>query len=330
MKAILVSHRGGPESLELREVADPQPRADRNEVLIEVEAAGVNFADTLQTQGTYPLGPRPPYIPGLEFAGKIAGTSQRVMGFTSTGSYAEKVAVSKTSLLPIPANWSAAQAAAFPVNYFTAYFGYWMAGMMPASPAPLPPASGKKQKRVLIHAVAGGVGTAAVEIGALLGLEMFGTSSSEVKLQKVKMLGLQHGINYKEKDYENVVAELTKGEGVDAVFEMLGGEHTARSTRCLADMGCLIVYGMATGQVPQYDFMAMFQKNLSTHALWLTPLASHKELMAQAWKQLSAWAEKGELKPVVGAELPLAKAVDAHRLLLERKNYGKVVLNVKS
>src|SRR4051794_138960 len=164
MKAILVSHRGGPEALELREVPDPQPRADRNEVVIDVEAAGVNFADTLQTQGTYPLGPRPPYIPGLEFAGTIAGTSQRVMGFTSTGSYAEKVAVSKTALLPIPGDWSAAQAAAFPVNYFTAYFGYWMAGMLANSPSPA--VSGKKQKRVLIHAVAGGVGTAAVEIGA--------------------------------------------------------------------------------------------------------------------------------------------------------------------
>ena len=94
-------------------------------------------------------------------------------------------------------------------------------------------------------------------------------------------------------------------------------------------MGRLIVYGMATGQVPQYDFLAMFQKNLSTHALWLTPLASHKELMAQAWKHLSAWVKTGGLKPVVGTELPLAKAAEAHRLLLERKNYGKVVLVVR-
>ena len=329
MKAILVSHRGGPETLELREVPDPKPRAEHNEVLIEVEAAGVNFADTLQTQGTYPLGPRPPYIPGMEFAGKIAGIPQRVMGFASTGGYAERVAASKSSLLPVPPHWSAAQAAAFPVNYFTAFFGYWMAGMVASSPAPLPPATARKQRRVLIHAVAGGVGTAAVEIGALLGLEIFGTSSSDAKLEKVKALGLQHGINYKSKDYQQVIAELTRGEGVDAVFEMLGGEHTARSTRCLADMGRLIVYGMATGQVPQYDFLAMFQKNLSTHALWLTPLASHQQLMAQAWKQLSAWVETGGLKPVVGTELPLAKAAEAHRLLLERKNYGKVVLLVR-
>src|SRR5579864_4512198 len=108
MKAILVSHRGGPEALELREVPDPKPRAEHDEVVIEVEAAGVNFADTLQTQGTYPLGPRPPYIPGMEFAGKIAGTSQRLMGFASTGGYAEKLAVSKSLLLPVSEHWSAA------------------------------------------------------------------------------------------------------------------------------------------------------------------------------------------------------------------------------
>jgi NADPH:quinone reductase len=264
----------------------------------------------------------------LEFAGKIAGASQRVMGFTNVGAYAEKIAVGKSSLLPVPTSWTPAQAAAFPVNYFTAYFAYWMAGMLPTSSQPSAVKSHSHQKRVLIHAVAGGVGTAAVEVGAVLGVEMYGTSSSEEKLAKVKRLGLQHGINYKDKDYEKVIADLTAGHGVDAVFEMLGGEHTARSTRCLAAMGRLIIYGMATGQAPHFDFMTMFQKNLSTSALWLTPLASNQKLMADAWRQLSAWVENGKLCPEVGTELPLSKASEAHRLLLERKNYGKVVLTI--
>ncbi|MCU1283990.1 MAG: Alcohol dehydrogenase, zinc-binding protein [Acidobacteriales bacterium] len=324
MKAIVVPRRGGPEVLELREAPDPVPNAAKGEVLVNIEAAGVNFADMMQTQGMYPHGPQPPYIPGLEFAGHIHATKDRVMGFTATGGYAERVAVTKQSLLKIPEAWSAAEAAAFPVNYFTAYFGYWMAGLSD----PAVNAKGNKKNRVLIHAVAGGVGTAAVEMGKALGLEIFGTSSSEEKLAKVKALGVHHGINYKANDYEKAIADLTQGEGVDAVFEMLGGEHTAKSTRCLADMGRIIIYGMATGQAPQFDFMTMFQKNISAHALWLTPLTAHRELMVQAWTSMSSYISQGFIRPVVGEQLPLARAADAHRLLLERKNYGKVVLTI--
>ncbi len=318
MKAIVVPRRGGPDVLELRDVPEPALRDDKADVIVDVEAVGVNFADTVQTQGMYPSGPRPPYIPGLEFAGKVHGTDQRVMGFVHSGACAQRVAVRKDALLPVPQAWTAAEAASFPVNYFTVYFAYQMAQLLDDSTG----------KRVLIHAVAGGVGTAAVEIGKLLGLEMFGTSSSDEKLRKVKELGLQHGINYRTQDYETVIAELTQGRGVHAVLEMLGGEHTAKGTRCLADMGHIIIYGLATGQAPQFDFMAMFQKNLSAHALWLTPLAAHPEMMRPAWKRLSQWAEEGTLRPVVGTELPLERAAEAHRMLLERRNYGKVVLTV--
>ena len=298
------------------------PDAARNEVLLRVEAIGVNFADTVQTQGLYPGGPHAPYIPGLEYAGHIDGETEKslYMGFTPMGAYAEKIAVPRHVLLPVPKGWSAAEAAAFPVNYFTAYFGYWTAGMTQ------PPESGTKKRRILIHAVAGGVGTAAVEMGKVLGIDTFGTSSSDEKLAKAKALGLDHGINYKNLDYEKAVAELTHGEGVDACFEMLGGEHTSKSTRCLGDMGRLIIYGTATGQPPQFDFLSMFRKNISAHALWLTPLTAHAQLMREAWRDMSGWIAQGKLRPVVGHELPLAKAADAHRLLLERKNYGKVVL----
>ena len=305
---------------------EPSANPEKGEVLIDIEAAGVNFADTVQTQGMYPHGPRPPYVPGLEFAGRIHGTQTRVMGFTHSGAYAARLCVNKQSLLNVPDSWSASEAAAFPVNYFTAYFGYWLAGLVPGVSAQESAAA--RKKRVLIHAVAGGVGTAAVEIGKVLGLEMFGTSSSNGKLEKVRSLGLQHGINYKEQDYEKTVADLTHGEGVDAVFEMLGGADTAKSTRCLADMGRIIIYGMATGQTPQFDFMTMFQKNLSAHALWLTPLTAHLELMREAWTTMSKWIAAGNIHPIVGAELPLDRAADAHRLLLERKNYGKVVLKI--
>jgi NADPH2:quinone reductase len=314
MKAIVCTRVGGPGTLELREV--PEPKADAaGDVIVEIEAAGVNFADTMQTAGTYPGGPRPPYTPGLEFAGRIKDNGERVMGFTQSGAYAQQIATPRASLLRIPEDWSAEEAAAFPVNYFTAYFAYWMAGML----------SGEK-KTVLIHAVAGGVGTAAVEIGQVLGLEMYGTSSSDEKLARASELGLQHPINYKKKSYEEEIARLTEKRGVDAAFEMLGGEHTASTTRCLAEMGRLIVYGMATGKAPQFDFMTMFQRNISAQALWLMPLIVHAGLVRMAWMRLSEWIASGELRPVVGTTLPLEKAAEAHTMLLERRNYGKVVL----
>jgi NADPH2:quinone reductase len=241
------------------------------------------------------------------------------MGYTQWGAFAEVVAAKSALLWPVPAGWSAEEGAAFPVNFFTAYFAYWKAGLLNDS---------AKGARVLIHAVAGGVGTAAVEIGKLLGVEMYGTSSSEEKLARVKQLGLHHGINYKQQDYEQAVKDLTHGEGVDVVFEMLGGEHTAKSIRCLRDFGRVIVYGTVTGQRAQLDATALYAKGASVHGLWLTYISAKRDLMQQAWKQLSAWAAEGHLRPVIGKELPMEKAADAYRLLLERKNFGKVVLKI--
>jgi NADPH2:quinone reductase len=237
------------------------------------------------------------------------------------GAFAEKVAARTELLWPVPEAWSAEEGAAFPVTYFTAYFAYWKAGLLEKSPGPTP--------RVLIHAVAGGVGTAAVQIGKLLGVEMYGTSSSEEKLARVKSLGLQHGINYKQRDYEEAIKELTNGEGVDAVFEMLGGEHVAKSVRCLRDFGRVIVYGAATGEKTNLDPRILYAKGASVHGLWLSTLSQHRELMQAAWKQLSAWTSAGHLRPVVGAVLPLEKAEEAYRLLMERKNFGKVVLKIE-
>src|SRR5271166_5555994 len=182
--------------------------------------------------------------------------------------------------------------------------------------------------RVLIHAVAGGVGTAAVQIGRLLGVEMYGTSSSPEKLARVKDLGLQHGINYKQHDYEEVVKNLTHGEGVDTVFEMLGGEHTAKSTRCLRDFGRVIQYGTATGKQPQLDLRAMYAKSASIQGLWLTYLSQKREIMEPAWKQLSEWIGQRKLTPVIGKVFRLENAIEGYKLLQEGKNYGKVVLKI--
>ena len=318
MKALVISRLGDPEVLEVSAVPDPAPAAGQE--LVKVEAGGINFADIMSAQGGYPGTPKPPLVAGREFCGTRLGNGQRVMGYAQWGAFAERIAATSQLLWPVPEDWSVEEGAAFPVNYFTAYFAYWKAGL-------LQPAE-KTAPRVLIHAVAGGVGTAAVQIGKLLGIEMYGTSSSEEKLARVKALGLQHGINYKQCDYQEAIKDLTRGEGVDAVFEMLGGEHTTKSVRCLRDFGRVIVYGAATGQPALVDARILYAKGASVHGLWLTYLSAKGELMNQAWQQLSAWTAQGYLHPVIGHVFPLEKAAEAYRLLLEGKNFGKVVLRI--
>jgi NADPH:quinone reductase len=321
MKAIVITRLGGPEVLEVRDV--PDPVVDPRQTLVRAEAVGLNFADLMTAHGGYPGTPKPPLVAGREFAGVEDTTGRRVMGYTQWSAFAERIAARPELLWTVPAGWSAEQAAAFPVNYFTAYFAYWEAGFLSGS-------SLGRGKRVLIHAVAGGVGTAAVQIGQILGAEMFGTSSSEEKLVRVKKLGLQHGINYKERDYEEALQEMTGGDGVDAVFEMLGGEHTAKSIRCLRDFGKVIQYGTATGKQPQLDLRALYAKAASVQGLWLTYLSGKRDLMNQAWEKLSAWIAEGKLHPVVGHVLPMQQAKEAYELLLGRKNFGKVVLRIAS
>lgn len=319
MKALVITSLNGPSALAVQNV--PEPTAKAGQSIIRVAAGGLNFADFMTSKGGYPGTPSPPLTAGREFAGVEEGSGRRVMGYAQWAAFAEKTAAYAHMLWPAPEQWSFEQAAAFPVNYFTAYLGYWQAGMTQ------PPAAGRTH-RVLIHAVAGGVGTAAVQIGHVLGVEMYGTSSSDEKLARVKTLGLQHAINYKQHDYEEVVKNLTHGEGVDGVFEMLGGEHTAKSLRCLRDFGKVIQYGTATGQGPKIDLRAMYAKSASIQGLWLSYLSQKREIMEPAWQQLSEWITQGKLTPQIGHEFPLERAVEAYKLLEEGKNFGKVVLKI--
>ena len=316
MKALVITRFGGPEVLELQQVPDAHPAPEQ--LLVKVEAGGLNFADLLTARGGYAGTPKPPLTAGREFAGIEEPSGRRVMGYTQWAAFAEKTVVQRNLVWPVPENWTAEQGAAFPVNFFTAYFAYWKAGLLDK------PAG----SRVLIHAVAGGVGTAAVQIGKILGTEMYGTSSSEDKLARVRELGLQHGINYKQHDYAEAIKELTHGEGVDAVFEMLGGEHVAKSVRCVRDFGRVIVYGSATGETPQLDTRLLYAKGASVHGLWLSYLSANRPLMESAWKQLSQWLVAGKLHPVIGKVFPLEQAREAYTLMQEGKNYGKIVLKI--
>lgn len=326
MKAIVVTGSNGPDSLEVRDV--PQPEVAADEVLVTIHAAGLNFADVRAAQGKYPGGPEPPFVAGREFAGVIQSTGERVMGYSQQNAFAEKISSPRNLLFPIPAGWDFEHAAAFPVNYLTAWLSYWKAGLVQAGVEDPSPVNPSPRKRVLIHAAAGGVGTAAVQIGRQLGIEMFGTASSEEKIARLKELGLTHPINYKHEDYEERIAEITKGKGVDAVFDGLGGEHTGKSIRCLGFLGRVILFGSATGESPKVNLGSLYMRGTSLHGLWLSKLVAKKELINAALASMKPWIESKALEPQVGTVLPLAQAADAYRMLLERRNFGKVILRV--
>ena len=324
MKAIVVTSPAGPAGLELRDLPIPTPTA--HEVLVQVEAIGVNFADVLGALGRYPTGPTPPYVMGREFAG-VTEDGRRVMGYAQHSACAEYVAVAEGNYWPQPEGWSSAQCAAFPVNYFTAWLLYWKAGLLPQSIEPAP-AREKPRPRVLIHAAAGGVGTATVQLGHILGFELFGTTSSLDKLAKLTALGLTHGIDYANDDYEERIRKLTGGQGVDAVFDCLAGEHTYKSLACCAEFGRVILFGNASGQPSHFNTSAMWSKGLSAHGLWLSKLSANHALIRQALDAMTPYIRNGQLHPTVGAKFPIAAADDALRLLFERKNFGKVVLTL--
>jgi NADPH2:quinone reductase len=324
MRAIVVARTGGPEVLEVREWPEPIPQA--GEVLVKVQAAGLNFADLLSTRGSYQGVPPPPFVAGREFSGIVAESGEPVMGYTQWGAFAEKIAARRSLLWPKPERFSFAEAAAFPVNFFTAYLALWKAGLVDR--APLPAVHGHRRPRVLIHAVAGGVGTAALQIARALGIETFGTASADEKLARARELGLEHGIQYVREDYEERIRELTQGEGVDAVLEMLGGEHTAKSVRCLALFGSVISYGSATGQPALVEAGKLYARSTSVHGLWLSRLAERESIMSPAWQRLASWIAESKLKPLVGTVLPLERAAEAYRLMQQRKSIGKIVLEI--
>ena len=201
------------------------------------------------------------------------------------------------------------------MNYFTAYFAYWKAGL-------LQPAA-EKQRREFSFMPWPVEWERPRSKSESCWASRCTAPLSEEKLARVKTLGLQHGINYKQRDYETAIKELTHGEGVDAVFEMLGGEHTAKGVRCLRDFGRVIVYGAATGQPAHLDARILYAKGASVHGLWLTYLSAKRELMNQAWKQLSAWIAQGHLRPVIGHVFPLEKAVEAYRCCWRARTSGR-------
>jgi len=320
MKVIHIEQLGGPEVLQYTDV--PRPRPGAGEALVQVEVASVNYADTMQRRGLYPGGPQPPFIPGLEVAGRVVELGggvnsvqegQRVMTFVGRNGYAEFVTVPAHILMPVPEGFSVEEAAAFPIVFATAYFALKPYGRL------------QEGESVLIHAAGGGVGTAAVQLAKRLGARVFATASSDDKLQRVRELGADELINYRTHDFTEVVRQITGGRGVDLILETVGSEVFEKSFDALAPFGRLVTYGAASGKVGMADARRIILNNITVAGVNLNLLARSRQ-MAGGMSELLQLIQGTNIRPIIGHRFALSQAADAHRLLESRDSFGKIVL----
>ncbi len=328
MRAIRFHELGEPDVLRLEEM--PEPAVEAGEALIEVHAAGVNYADTRRRRGLY-LEPTPlPYVPGSEVAGTIARLGEgvtgwrvgdRVMATVGSGGYAEYVTAPAQALLPIPQGLGFAEAAAFPVQGLTAYHLLRTSGRL---------APGES---VLVHSAAGGVGTLAIQLARLMGAgTVYATASTEEKLSLARSLGADVAINYTSEDFAARVIEHARsqgGRGADIILEAVGGEVLENSLRCLAPFGRLVVFGRAGGMQNMVDPVRLMKRCQELIGFWLPPVLARPLLVAPSVRELSEYLTSGRLKVLVGATFSLEDAAEAHRRMEGRQTTGKVVLAVR-
>ena len=304
MRAVVLEGTGGPERLVVRDVPEPEPGDGQR--LVDVRAAGINFLEVLVRLGRYPQPPPLPWVPGSEVAGEVDG--RRVVGLVrqTGGGYAERVAVDEEWLFDLPEGASFEQGASFLMAFLTA----WIPLTRQADVRP--------GVRVLVHAAAGGVGSAAVSVARLLGAEVVAAAGSPGKLELPRSLGAAETVTY------DSVGEI---EPVDVVVDPVGGPLFLDSLKRLRPLGVALEIGFAGGLWPQLEPALLVGRNVGVQGFYLGRLMSLRPELVRgaALDLLRLWSE-GLLRPVVGSTFPLAQAGEAHRLLEERRSTGKVVL----
>jgi NADPH2:quinone reductase len=325
MKAVLCKAFGPAETLVLEEIASPE--AKKNEVLLEVHAAGVNFPDTLIIEGKYQFKPPFPFSPGGEAAGVVTAVGEkvshlkvgdRVMALTGWGSFAEEVAVPGYNVMPIPASMDFASAAAFGMTYGTSMHALKQrANLQPG-------------ETLLVLGASGGVGLAAVEIGKAMGAKVIAAASSAEKLEVAKAAGADELINYSESSLKDEVKRLTGGQGADVIYDPVGGDLFDAAIRSIAWNGRLLVVGFASGRIPELPVNLTLLKGAAVVGVFWGAFAQRQpQDNAANFQQLFAWHAEGKLKPLVSQTFPLAQAGEAINTLGQRKAVGKVVVSVR-
>jgi NADPH:quinone reductase-like Zn-dependent oxidoreductase len=337
MRAIWTTGTNGPDSLDVRETEDPEPKP--GQVRIRVSAAGLCFAEVMAAQGLYPGAPKFPAVLGYEAAGVIdkvgEGVDERragshVVALARNGAHSDVVCVPDNQAFAIPPGKDFTEAAAIPVNYLTAYHILFRTATI------------RPGERVLVHMAAGGLGIAALQLCRTVdGVETFGTASA-AKHAVLREEGCTHPIDYHTTDYAKEVRRLTNGEGVDVVLDPLGGADSRKGLRLLRPGGRLVAYGFANmtgGQrrnparvlkqaasMPLLTPLQLMNANKTVAGVHIGRLVDQMDLLAQELTEVLALWAAGSIAPRIDATYPFAKAAEAHRRILSHGNTGKIIL----
>ena len=336
MRAVLLTRYGGPEVLRIAEVPTPVPRA--GEVRVRIRLIGINFAEVLSRRGLYGWAPRLPYILGMEAFGEIDALGDGVTTHnagdpvvvgTQFGTYAEYLCIPADRALPPPPGFTPEQSAAFAVNYLTAWIGLMEMARLRASDT------------LLVTSAAGGVGSAAVQLGARFGARVIG-AAGRGKQDAVRALGAGVALDYDDRKWESQLAAATGGSGVDVALEMSGGAVYRAALRNIAPMGRVVMAGASAAfprtrnplarlasirNLPRTSIFDMLRRSygvMSFHVGWLLDAGAVKP----QWAALVRFTEQHGIRPLIAEELPFERIGDAHRALEERRNIGKVIVRV--
>lgn len=323
MKAIRFHQTGGPEVLLYEDVPDVKPK--RGEVLIKIDAVGVNYADVIRRRGDdYPVPSPTPFILGAEVAGIIIAIGEDVQGIqigTSVfatpgeGGYAQYICVLASKIIPLPDGMLPEQAAALVAHGLTATIALRKSAKI------------QPGETVLVEAAAGGLGSFAVQLAKLFGAgKVIAATSSEEKRAIAEQLGADESVNYTKPNWAEKVKELTGGKGVDIVLETAGGDITDQALSAMADFGRMIFIGQSSGENTAVDLWKLTVPNHTITGLYIVPYTMMPDLVMNTLKELLEYISKDELSIQIGTILPLSKAAEAHSLLERRQTTGKVIL----
>jgi len=322
MKAVVCEAWGAPDTLKVKELQDLQ--AGPGQVVIDVQAAGVNFPDVLIVQGKYQFKPELPFVPGSEVAGTIRSIADdvttfkpgdQVIAFVPTGGFGQQLLAPAQALIPMPPSMDFETAAAITLTYGTSYHAIVDRAML------------KNSENMLILGAAGGVGLAAIEIGKALGVRIIACASSDEKLEVCRQHGADVLINYSKEDLREAVKAATGGKGPDVIYDPVGGEYTEPAFRSIAWGGRHLVVGFANGEIPKLPLNLTLLKGASLMGVFWGEFTKRdpKGNMANM-RQLLQWLHEGKIKPRISGRYKLEEAAQALNDMAARKVTGKVVV----
>lgn len=325
MDAIDPAGPGGPEVLTL--VRRPMPAPGDGEVLIKVAAAGVNRPDVLQRRGLYPPPPGAPSIPGLEVAGVVVSAGEggrhaigdEVCALIAGGGYAEYATAPAGQCLPLPGGFDMIEAAALPETLFTVWHNLFERGFA------------REGETALVHGGTSGIGTMAIALGQLFGIEIVVTCGSDEKCRQAEALGAKRAINYRAQDFVEEVKALTDGRGVAVVLDMVGGDYLPRNLQCLAEDGRHVSIAVQGGAKAEINIAQIMQRRLTlTGSTLRARSVGFKTLLAEEiGREVWPLVMEGRLKPVIDRVYSLGEAAEAHRRMEASEHFGKIILKVR-